>query len=517
MQMPGRQGRQCGKWSAVSLRHAVQEVKSGKMSLRDAEKEFGIPKSTLSRHISEKNKIAKMGVKYYGHAPTFDLEMEEEIVGHCLRLESMYFGLRIEDLRRLAFDLAKANNVKHSFNVEKGMAGKKWFYGFMKRHPSLSVREPESTSLARAQGFNKERVEAYFEFLAKIYDEESLTPDRLYNMDESSLSTVQDGQCLIIAERGKKRIGAVTSNERGESVTGVVCVSASGNFVPPMLIYKRKRMKAEMTNGAPPGTVFSTQEKGWMSNNGFVEWLKHFIYIVKPVQSSKVVLILDGHVSHAKNLEAIELARESGVRMVSLPPHTTHRLQPLDVSFFGPLGTYYNDAMRTWMRTHTGRAVTTWQVAELFGQAYGKAASVAIATSGFRASGIWPLNFSVFNDNDFIASSVTDVPVTRDQVNNSLVSFCPPWEPNGFVVDVNDLILSTGSMTGKPLWKSYLTSLVGLWVYDNFCQFVMCVMLYIEQQAVNKIVYKYVDSERRIECKLCYFYPFAFIFTSCYI
>ena len=81
MQMSGRRGRQCGKWSAENLRHAVEEVKSGKLSLRDAEKEFGVPKSTLSRHVSENNKIAKMGVKYYGHAPTFDLEMEEEIVG----------------------------------------------------------------------------------------------------------------------------------------------------------------------------------------------------------------------------------------------------------------------------------------------------------------------------------------------------------------------------------------------------------------------------------------------------
>lgn len=105
-----------------------------------------------------------------------------------------------------------------------------------------------------------------------------------------------------------------------------------------------------MTNGAPPGTIFSTQEKGWMSNEGFLEWLKHFICVVKPSKESKVVLILDGHVSHAKNLVAIELARESGVRMISLSPHTTHRLQPLEVSSFvsltahlgsnGPRGTF---------------------------------------------------------------------------------------------------------------------------------------------------------------------------------
>lgn len=103
------------------------------------------------------------------------------------------------------------------------------------------------------------------------------------------------------------------------------------------------------------------------------------------------------------------MAREAGIRMISLPPHTTHRLQPLDVAFFGPLGTYYDEAARTWMRQHPGRAVTSWQVAELFGSAYCKAASVGTAVSGFRASGLWPLDIGVFSDCDFAASAVTDV------------------------------------------------------------------------------------------------------------
>jgi len=403
--------RVCGRWSAEDLGRAVSAINRGDMGLCRAANMYNIPKSTLSRHMSGKNMLADDDVKFHGHAFTFPQNLENELVQHCIMLESMYFGLRVDDLRRLAFDLAEANSLAHSFNKNDRMAGKKWYYSFMKRHPELSLREPESTSMARAQGFNRERVHAFFELLAKVYDEEELTPNRLFNMDETSLSTVQDGQSKIIAQRGKRRIGAMTSNERGESVTCVVCTSATGMFVPPMLIYKRKRMKAELTNGAPPGTVFSVQEKGWMSNEGFIEWLKHFIYTVRPSKAAKVVLILDGHVTHAKNLAAIELARESGVRMISLPPHTTHRLQPLDVSFFGPMGRYYDEAMRKWVRTHVSRPVTTWQVAELLGEAYGRAASVAIATSGFKASGLWPLDVNVFSDADFSAAAFTDIQV----------------------------------------------------------------------------------------------------------
>ncbi|KAG5860653.1 hypothetical protein JTB14_016349 [Gonioctena quinquepunctata] len=52
---------------------------------------------------------------------------------------------------------------------------------------------------------------------------------------------------------------------------------------------------------------------------------------------------MGGHTTDTKNLEAIKLARENGITM-TLPAHTTHRLQPCDVLFFKPLTSYYNQA-----------------------------------------------------------------------------------------------------------------------------------------------------------------------------
>ena len=143
--------RTCGQWSAECLHKAVVPINTGDISLRKAAEVYGIPKSTLSRHVTNKNRFAKQDVKYHGHATTFDKCLEDELVQHCLQLERMYFGLMIDDMRRLANDLAEANNLNHTFNTEKRMAGRKWFHGFMKRHPKLSLREPESTSIARCR------------------------------------------------------------------------------------------------------------------------------------------------------------------------------------------------------------------------------------------------------------------------------------------------------------------------------------------------------------------------------
>ena len=80
----------------------------------------------------------------------------------------------------------------------------------------------------------------------------------------------------------------------------------------------------------------------------------HFVDFVKPTKEETVVFILDSHVTHTNNLAATDMAREAGVVMVSLPPHTTHRLQPLDWAFSDRLG---NTTMMywMWMREHVGR------------------------------------------------------------------------------------------------------------------------------------------------------------------
>ena len=61
----------------------------------------------------------------------------------------MMFGVSRRDLRPLAFQLAARNGLAHAFNTTKLLAGNHWYYSFLKRHPELSLRQPEATSIAR--------------------------------------------------------------------------------------------------------------------------------------------------------------------------------------------------------------------------------------------------------------------------------------------------------------------------------------------------------------------------------
>ncbi|CAH2102825.1 unnamed protein product [Euphydryas editha] len=188
---------------------------------------------------------------------------------------------------------------------------------------------------------------------------------RIFNVDESGLSIVQSKIPKIIARKGKKQIGAMTSAERGSLITIVICMSPAGIFVPPMIIFPRKNMSNALMRGAPVGSIGRVHPSGWIQTHLFTEWFQHFVEYVKPTEASPVLLILDGHYSHTKNIELIDLAKQNHVTILSLPPHCTHKVQPLDRSFMGPLKSYYSEEVRLFLR-ETNRPLTPYDVVELF-------------------------------------------------------------------------------------------------------------------------------------------------------
>ena len=99
---------------------------------------------------------------------------------------------------------------------------------------------------------------------------------------------------------------------------------------------------------------------------------------------------------------------ETMVLRYCVPPHATHRIQPLDVTFFGPLKTAYNAECDKYMINHVGKRITMYEIAELFAGAYVRTASMNKAVSGFASTGIWPFNPDVFSDDDFAPCSITD-------------------------------------------------------------------------------------------------------------
>ena len=227
-----------GSWREEDMEKAIFTYRNSDIGLNAVCLKYGIPKPTIKRYVEHKNVFANDSTKRFGRCSNLPPEIENELVEHVLKLELCMAGINSKDLRRLAFEIAEKNKIPHQFNKNLGNAGKKWYYQFMKLHPWLSLRLPEPTSMARATGFCREKVELFFNKLTELVDNYNITADLIYNVDETGVSTVQKPM-KVLALKGKHQVGGVISCERGSNTTGVCCMNAAGSFVPPMLIFKR--------------------------------------------------------------------------------------------------------------------------------------------------------------------------------------------------------------------------------------------------------------------------------------
>jgi len=119
-------------------------------------------------------------------------------------------------------------------------------------------------------------------------------------------------------------------------VTVVNCMSPTGHFISPLLVFPRKNMKQELMNDTPPGSIHACHPSWWIQSEIFSQWFLHFIKHTKLTKDDPVILVLDGQYSHTRNLEVITLARENHVDIICLQPHSSHKMQPLDKAFMGP-------------------------------------------------------------------------------------------------------------------------------------------------------------------------------------
>lgn len=253
-------------------------------------KQYAIPRKTLWRHHNKL--VRKPGKVLLGRfRPILDHQFESELLAHLLDMETRFFGLTTLEVRKLAFQLAEHNKIQHQFDKSSKMAGRKWLAGFLSRNPGLAIRKPEATSIQRAIGFNAPQVSRFFDLLK---EQTAMIPSdqlqhRVYNMDESGLSVVHTPS-KILAQKGKKQVGKLTSGEKGKTVTIICAMNACGTYVPPMIIFPRKRMNDKLMEGAPPGSMGRCSDNGWTTNELFIDWLKHFTDFTKASAQNQVIL-----------------------------------------------------------------------------------------------------------------------------------------------------------------------------------------------------------------------------------
>ena len=92
-------------------------------------------------------------------------------------------------------------------------------------------------------------------------DRQKFESHDIWNVDEAGISTVQMAS-KIVAVKGTKQVGALTSDERGQMITLCFAVNATSYSVPPMLVFPRKKFKDYFIRNGPNGCVGAAPPSG---------------------------------------------------------------------------------------------------------------------------------------------------------------------------------------------------------------------------------------------------------------
>ena len=196
----------------------------------------------------------------------FTNDEEAELEKYIKRCSDINYGLTYQDIQKLAYEYAlvlNKNNIPEEWHVSR-CAKKGWRIGFMKRHRTLSLRKPESTSLNRRIDLNKPKVEQFFENYKIVLNRHKFTPGRILNLDESGVMTVMKSP-KIVSTCGKKQVSQIASAERGELVTFVGIVNAAGQTYPPVYVFPRVRNLPDLVTDAPTLSLALGNKTGWMT------------------------------------------------------------------------------------------------------------------------------------------------------------------------------------------------------------------------------------------------------------
>lgn len=110
------------------------------------------------------------------------------------------------------------------------------------------------------------------------------------------------------------------------------CLCYVGRRYLCLFIFPRQRHSSLIEKDGPPGAIYDCSKNGSTNEALCLKWLHHFKESMKSSEENKILLIMDNHSSHS-TLEDYQFCKENHITMLSIPPHSSHRMQPLDVTF----------------------------------------------------------------------------------------------------------------------------------------------------------------------------------------
>lgn len=268
-----------------------------------------------------------------------------------------------------------------------------WYFAFMGRHPSLSVRQPENMSKVRLMAEKRdENIAKFFELLLPW---KNLPCVQIYAADETGLNGDGSRTEKVIAPVGVKRVYRKSAGYY-EHTSILHIANGAGCSIPSVWIFKGTKLDVDLAQQMEqhsPLSAYGAQENGYFTGGHTLPVFQHLVKYAVPQRP--LLLIMDGASGHIDNA-SLEYAASNQIEVLLLPSHCTHLLQVADVAVFRAFKQYWRNECskrRSEKRVTCGRedvGIKRCDIIPLAVTAWNHACVPENVISGFRRTGIYP-------------------------------------------------------------------------------------------------------------------------------
>ena len=223
-----------------------------------------------------------------------------------------------------------------------------WASNFMSRH-NLYVRRQTRISQKLPADIDEKLMNSQ-QFIIKMQREKDYPLSLIEIADQTPLTFDMPADSTIDFS-GTSSISMKTTGHEKNRFTVLLACMADSTKLKPYIIFKCKT--APKTVEFPIGIVVRFQQKGWMNNALFRDWIE----IVRAscpggnIKKENSLLVLDAFRCHRSEDKLKHLKKQHKTDVTVIPGDMTYILQPIDVSVNKSFKNKLHDLWTKWMST----------------------------------------------------------------------------------------------------------------------------------------------------------------------
>jgi hypothetical protein len=349
-------------------------------SIRAAAKAYNIPQTTLTARVN-------------GTASRRDISHQHQQRLTPLQEEFLVEWILEEDARGYAPSHARAREMAERVlrsNGDTKPLGKRWVSSFIHRNPRVASIIGRRIEASRIHSCTQPEIQAFFDRLERAIREHNVQTNNIWNMDEHGLGLGICTNTRVLGDASKKRT-YVTAPQDREWVSIIETISAGGRKTRPLVIFKGATLQSTWFEDRTPDWVYTTSDNGWTSNRIAIGWLQEIFLPESDVNDQPRILIIDGHGSHITT-EFMWICKQNSVKLIYLPPHSSHVLQPLDLSCYSPVKSRYRSQIAALATLDDSAPVKKQRFIHCYNLTRAESLTDRVIRSGWNAAGISPWN-----------------------------------------------------------------------------------------------------------------------------